>query len=658
MDELNNIGELESQGSMHADFNISNVYSVRKGGFGVDSKINTYLTTLSVSELQEDISFYESLSADKDWPVSQIIQREVDQERVNLISKKYLLGAGRTVKYFPPIIVALLPRDTDGNFARGYNFSADSTLGTKELILDKSVYRSNQAFRKIALEKTNESLVDGLFNYNTSAIFEHHLLCWDKTKFFAVVIDGQHRLDALIKSRNQDGVYKNALQDVLFLDVSPLVKEKSLFTPVEVLRTIFIDINTNAKSVGVVRRILMDEKDLASLCVQSLVESINNDGSSKAIDEFIPSTLIDWYGESIKHELPHLTGLITLHQVITDQLVEKKLVTIEDHRDTNKINAFISILNQNFFVDKTIQHQSEYQDIKTLEQSLTEYLKEKDITREMFAQEFNDGLDSILFNYDYRVLEVAQSNFEKFYLKPIIKILTTSIPYVKVIESLEKLGGLDSQTNLYRSLLLPVKKIRSNQNLTDAYINARRTLAEEVNPDFFLFYSVVGQKGLFHSFFEMLDDRFVEGSDADTVMVVQDEFVREMNQALTIMMEKEIKLFGKEAFTIPISGELEEYEKIASSFWEGILYENDRIIYNSQGVRAFADVLMFVSSLVKRIKSGQEIDSLASTSIRFSTIRTKRLLNKNFGARTDDEWERMSQAIIRNKKQYLISLFT
>jgi len=657
MSELDNLNDFEEQGSLESNINLSNVYSVRKGGFGVNSQINTFLSTLTVSQLTEDVLFYETLSADKDWPVSQIIQREVDHERVNLISKKYILGAGRTVKYFPPIIVALLPRESDGSFAKAYNFTADDTSVSKEHVLDKSIYRNNSKFRELLLSKTNGSLVDGFYEFNTSAIFEHNVICWDKNKFFAVVIDGQHRLDALKTSAEEDKMYLQAQQDVLFLDVSPLIKDKNSFTPVEILRTVFIDINTNAKSVGIVRRILMDDKDLASLCVQSIVESVNKDGTSKAEDEFIASVLIDWYGESIKHELPHLTGLITLHQILTDQLVEKKLVSIEDHRNSKKINDFIQTLNQNFFVDKTIEANSEFQDVQTLASSFAEFLKDKEINRDIFAQELDEGLDSILFTYDYRVLEVAQRNFEKFYLKPIIKIMTKSLPFVQVITWLQEQRAFDPASNLYRSLLLPNKKIRENENIRNAYVNARRTLMETVNPDYLLFYAVVGQKGLFWAFFEILDTKFVEGSDEGTVTEVQEKFVNELNELLEFMKAKQITLFGNETYALTVSNELDEYGTVASSFWEGILYEGDRIIYNSQGVRAFADVIKFLLKVYNGLKEGESVDEYNNYFIRFSTVRTRRLLNKNFGYRSDEEWDRLAQTILTTKKQHLIDLF-
>ena len=195
MNELDSLEDFEQGGIQASNLNVSNVYTVKKGGFGYDSGISTFLATLKVSELEADITFYEKLSSEKDWPISQIIQREVDFDRVNSIAKKYLLGQGRLVKYFPPIIVAFIPKDDKGNFSKQLNFTADQSLSSKELIFDKSKYRNNPKFRELIIGKQNESDVDGLYVINTSPIFEQTLLCWDKAKFYAVVIDGQHRLN-------------------------------------------------------------------------------------------------------------------------------------------------------------------------------------------------------------------------------------------------------------------------------------------------------------------------------------------------------------------------------------------------------------------------------------------------------------------------------
>ncbi|GAB4042854.1 ParB N-terminal domain-containing protein [Spirosoma jeollabukense] len=661
MNELDNFDEIENQGFKQQGINLSNVYSVRTGGFGTDEFIKTYLATLNVAELQSDVSLYETLSQDKEWPVSQIIQREVDKSRINEIAKKYLAAQGRDVKYFPPIIVALLPREIDGSFSKTYNYPADQSDSIKELVFDKSAYSINLKFKELLIAKKNDSLVDGLYFYNTSQVFEHNILCWDKVKFYAVVIDGQHRLEALLKAREENSAFYSAIQDVIFLDVSRLVKTKSSLTPVQVLRTVFIDINTNAKSVGLVRRILMDDKDLASLCVQSLVESVNRDGTSKEPDCFIPSALIDWHGDSLKHELPHLTGLLTLHQIISDELVGKRLVTIDDHRNKSKITNFINILNSYFFVDSTIKSKSEFSEVVPLETSFNTYLQQKEISREVFAQEMSEddynGLDSILFTYDYRVLEVAQENFENFYLKAIVQIFKQAKPYAEVIEKLSELNAFDVQSNLYKSLLANIKKLIVNSNLRDKYLEVRRILFEEFNPKYYLFYTVVGQKGVFNRFFETLLNNLKIGSTESMVISTKNIYVENLNEVLDILDYGDINLFGKDDFFIDTDSKLDEFGTVASSFWEGILFEDKRIIYNSQGVRAFADVLRFLSDVYTIIKSGDDINEFNKFAIRFSTQRTKRLLSKRFSIYTDVELEQIASTILLNKKTYLIEVF-
>lgn len=654
MDELQQYEAMENEGVRKAGINLSNIYTVRQGGFGIEQGIQTYLSTLTVDELQNDVSFYETLSKDKGWPVSHIIQREVDQDRVNAIVKKYLLGKGRMVKYFPPIIIALLPKDAEGNFSSSFRFTPDISEITRQLIFDKSKYRDNDSFKKIFFTKQNLSVVDGLYLFNTSTIFEHNVLCWDLSKFFAVVIDGQHRLDALVQAKNENPDMTQALQDVIFIDVSKLIQVKTELTPIEVLRTIFIDINTNAKSVGLVRRILMDDKDLASLCVQSLVESITKEGYTKEDSKFIPSILVDWDGHSLKHELPYITGVLTLYQTLNDELVSDRLVSINDHRDLKKIQYFVSLLNDIFFVDSTIKANGDKADITTLEQSFKYYLKEKEATREVFAEELQEEvIDSILFNYDYRVLEVAQENFEKYFLEPIISIFTKLNPYTKIAESIRELNGFSPESNLYRALLLSRSKTFANPNTKEAYLEAREKLIEELHPQYYLLLTVVGQKAIFKCLFERLWTNFKHGVTPQTISQVFDDFIKQFNHALNLFESHKFNLFGKEEVEISTEAEtLIEYGTIYTSFWEGILFEDKRIIYNSQGVRAFADVINFVLSCIEETPSIQK-KGLEDKHIRFAEARIKRLLKKRFN-RTEEEYNANASLILLNKKQYLI----
>jgi hypothetical protein len=661
MDELNNFAEIEGHGSLNTNLILSNVYSIRIGGFGNDSSIKTYLTTLKIDELENDVSFYETLSNEKDWPVSQIIQREVDKIRVNSITKKYLLGKGRDIKYFPPIIVALLPRNPEGDFSKEYNYQVDQTDETKEVVLDKSKYRGNQKFKELFIPIANSSLVDGMFLYEDSKVFEHSLLSWDKSKFYAVVIDGQHRLNALLKSKEEDHSFANAIQDVIFLDVSHLVKEKKTLSPVEVLRTIFIDINTNAKSVSLVRRVLIDDKDLSSLCVQSLVDSVNLDGSTKLKDKFIPSILIDWHGESLKHELPHITGVLGIFQIISDELITDRLITIDDHRNHQKIKRFIELLNGYFFVDKTIKGISEFSDVIPLEKSLTDYFDDKKINREIFSEELQDDdlIDSILFNYDYRVLEVAKFNFDQLYLRAIKNIFCEFTPYKNVISIIEAKDGFNPRNVLYKTLLSPKSKIAKTFTYKDAYVALKTELLNsEIITQNNLFYMVVGQKAIFKLFFERLFIDFAYGINEEFVLKIQKEFTKEINCMLKLLAEGKFYLFGKDEIGVTekitmTNKDILEYGTIASSFWEGILLEDKRVIYNSQGVRAIADVIILVLECIKQLKNDGKIN-LTNYTIRYSTQRTKRLLKKRFGNRSDEEFEKIAKQILNIKKQFII----
>lgn len=658
MDEYEDLEGIENGGLLNNELTLSHVYSVRKGGFGINENIRTYVTTLTVEQLSDDISYYETLSQDKEWPVSQIIQREIDVDRAESITKKYLLGKGRTVKYFPPIIIALLPRSPEGDFDIKYDYDKQDDPLLKEKIFQKSKYVANPKFKELLLSKEDLSVVKGLFEYNISSVFEHNILCWDKSKFYAVVIDGQHRLYSLRKSADIDPAFKSAKQDVVFVDVSPLVKESNALSPIEVLRTIFIDINTNAKSVSLVRRILMDDKDLSSLCVQSLVESVNSDGSSKDQSSFLPSFLVDWYGESSKHELPHLTGLLTLHQIISDELVPKKIASIEDHRDQRKINNFVQNVNNDFFVDDLIEKENEFADITPLKTSFNEYLNEQEINREVFFNnEFdNEGLGTVIFTYDYRVLEIAKRSFDKFYAKSICNIFLNLYPYSKLIELLKEERVNDNTSVNYHLMLMHTKKILKSPTHKAAYIKLKKLLQEKLE-NLSLMYTVVGQKALFKFFFENLKAVFKQGSTPQTVEDCTRIFISSLNQTFLTILSKE-KSFFSNTVSVPIKDneQISEYSSIACSFWEGILYENGRIIYNSQGVRAFSDVLRFLVELQACKNEGKDFENLVSGyQIRFAVARTKRMLVKNYGDKTD--FTEIAEQIILNKKKFLGAIF-
>lgn len=653
MEDFSDLDDIEKGAEKKNDLNLSNTYTVRIGGFGQQIGLRTYLSTLTVDELKRDISFYEKLSEDKGWPVSQIIQREVDEDRVNSIVRRYVLSEGRDIKYFPPIIIALLPREPDGSFSREFKFNVDTSPGIKELLFDKSKFRDNSSFREKFLTSSNESSVDGLYLYSPIRSFEQIFFAWDLSKFYAVVIDGQHRLQALIKAGNEDPNYLTSKQDVVFIDVSGLSNPN--LTPVELLRTVFIDINTNAKSVPIVRRILMDDKDLSSLCVQSLVESLTKTGKAKNEMDFIPSPLVDWDGSSYKHELPHLTGILTLHQIISDEIVTDRLVTVDDHRNLRKIKNYIELLNYYFGVDEIIKEKAT--EVKTLDNSFQEFLREKEINREIFSEIYEEeAMNSILFNYDYRILEIAQESFENLFLRPIVNVFTNFLPYKLHIESLRNNNVFNVGSASYKAMLISKDKLRltSNKNLRDRLFDLRKLSIDKLGSNYFLFFSVVGQKGIFNSCFTEIFANYKHGSNKQTIIDSQVRWLSKVNTALEKLNTKDITLFGNEDLNLTAyitEEELRECGSVALNFWEGILFEDKRIVYNSQRVRAFADVLKFVTActLVKKVSD----IVIEDYKIRYAEQRTKRLLVKRLVNKSESECQRLARLIIIRKMEIL-----
>ncbi|MBK7241968.1 MAG: hypothetical protein IPI00_17855 [Flavobacteriales bacterium] len=235
-------------------------------------------------------------------------------------------------------------------------------------------------------------------------------------------------------------------------------------SPVEIVRRIFVDINTNAQRVGAVRQILMDDKDLASLIVQSLVDSAERDGGSKHKDRFIPSMTIDWDGHSLKHSLPHITGVLALHQVVNDNMLLGGVSSINDLRNYNRIDKWVRRMNDFFRVDERIKKEDRWRDVGSLADAWKEYQTSIEIANADTTND-NENYETELFTYDYRVLEVALDTFNMDYASGIVRLFRDFEPYKRCAEIIAKAGGTDEATVLYNALVASRNKIEAHSIL-------------------------------------------------------------------------------------------------------------------------------------------------------------------------------------------------
>lgn len=654
--EFDDFDKIESGGLMSNEINLSNVYNVKVGGFGGDTSIKTYLANLNIKNLEDDISFYEQLSKDKSWPVSQIIQREVDKIRVSNISKDYVLGEGRDIKYFPPIIVAILPKTDTGMIAQKMDFQSDDSENIKQLIFDKSNYRTNENLHKYFLRSQNKSLISGMYLLEVSKAFDFNIFCWDKSKYYAIVIDGQHRLDSLLKSKADNSKIEGYLQDVVFVDLSPAIKiYNEKYSPIEVVRRIFIDINTNAKRVGTVRQILMDDKDLASLLVQSLVDSVYKDGTDKPTDKYIPSLLVDWYGDSLKHTLPHLTGILSLYQILSDFMILYNVTSIDDRRSPTRVKNWVKRINDYFLVDKQIDEQPRFAEVRKLAVSLDRYNTKIDLYQDIRDDLESEFKETSLFNYDYRTLEIAQEVFQDLYLKGIVQFFNAFVPYKEVKEVIIAENGFTPDSLLNKALLSSRKKIQNSPTLQETILNIRAKLEGKFNERYYLMYTVLGQKAIFSILFKRIFTVFNKDFTEAKCLIIVNEYLKDLNDIISLSTDGSRNLFGKrENLTLTVlKDEYVDLGTVATSFWEGIIYEYNNIIYNSQGIQSLSSFIEYAIVMYKGLKT--DVNFSYPFNINYQKQRIRRILKKQNDNMTDSDLDKYTNDIVVEKERFIVS---
>jgi DGQHR domain-containing protein len=646
--------------------NLSKLYEVHKGGFGFLGKdedgVNTYITSHRVDELIEDLVTFETLTSDKQWPVSQIIQREINLQRVKNIAHQYITKPD-SIKYFPPITVVLLPIEKESrHIAREFDYSSSTYDDDyRRMITQKwepivgGEYRDLLEYIK---KSENESLTEGLYELLIDKDFGYRVLAWDNTKYSAVVIDGQHRLEALKIAMQENNSYAGFMQDVVFIDISKQAK-RTKQTPVELVRKIFIDINSNAEEVSSARKYVMDDKDLASLFVQTLVNDDDPDNNRE--NKFILPQLIDWHAENLKHELPHITGIMVLYQLMSDYVLNSKnLISIDDLRKEKKVEKWVEYLNSNFKVDENIKHLSKYNGTKKLVDSLNEFKKEikptKDEIKPIDDTENKDtNLESYLFQYDYHILKIAQEYFEKNYSKALVRFFTGLKPYQIVIENLKKENVFNQESNYYKLIVTHPKKIDDDGKKLISEL--KRKLQIETDDKYYLILTVLGQKATFSMLYDYLMKKMQSGVSEEKAVKATDDFLEKINKLFTILNFNEYKVFEKDrkpciTRAIRDKNRINEYGKQASYFWEDIVYKDTSIIYNSQGILSLKQTLQYMLDSINQLeKDNISLDDNIFPE-RYVKVRIKRRVLSEH-QESEATAKTVSEDILKAKKEFL-----
>ena len=239
-------------------------------------------TAISPAEL-EKIWLLEDIPGSERWPVRDLFQREVDLDRVTGSLMNYLESQDR-IRFFNPLTLTILPMDRRG---RG-------VLRRMARIVDGSMEDAGHTWR--TLERRDFYRIRWVEGHRESALLE-----WNERRSRIVAIDGQHRLSALkrIERRPKEDAFFDWRIPIVV--VSFRTNEGRAEPPgvLEVVRSIFVDINTEAREVNEARQVLLNDKSVNCVAAQELLDHAHSNDLRNGPErrrESVPLLFFDWRG--------------------------------------------------------------------------------------------------------------------------------------------------------------------------------------------------------------------------------------------------------------------------------------------------------------------------------------------------------------------------
>lgn len=200
----------------------------------------------------------------------EMVQRDVDYARVNNIVSEYLeRGKGR-VLFFPPLIVAVVamekgrPKDRYKSVDIEYNQELQELNYTFDY--DKFQLRLNVADQPTGYYMPYEGQHLPIYHYAAT-------VAWTSNQVKLVVIDGQHRFEALRSLHIRNPELGSPLEVPICLVYSPdAIEGEGSEHILKDLREMFIRINTTAKQVSGHFIELLRDESLSSITVRLLAD--------------------------------------------------------------------------------------------------------------------------------------------------------------------------------------------------------------------------------------------------------------------------------------------------------------------------------------------------------------------------------------------------
>lgn len=341
---------------------------------------------------------------------------------------------------------------------------------------------------------------------------------------------------------------------------------------------------------------------------------------------------------------------MVLQQLIEDNFLSSdNLVSISDMRKSKKVSNFVQNLNSRFLVDQRIDSITYYQGFKKLAESHQEFRDQIDKQTEEQDQE------DFLFNMDYNVLNVARDTFEEIYSSSVVKFFKEFLPYQLAIKMLEQKGVFTISNVLNRIIIKNPKKWTSNER--EKMLALANEMRAELDSNYYLCFTVLGQKAFFRHYFKELV-RKTESTDITKEIVEEftTEWLFKMNSLLNMI--KDTKFFSNDQqfkTDLKALGDygVGSYGSISSSFWQGIIYNETNIIYNTQGIEGLVGVINYLYKVNFSESEYTLPDDSIWESIPYSESRIKRKIASEFPDRDGTQHSATAKSIWKAKLQTL-----
>ena len=151
------------------------------GQFGTGAGVRAFYlqSVLTPVQLDEWVSLISDIHGSERWPVRDLFQRDVDNDRISDSLLPYLQDVQK-IKFFNPLTLTLLPMEEN----------SDRVLTQMPRVVESSMQEDDHEW--LLLERPNYHRIRWVKDNPHYAVLE-----WSDIRTKLVAIDGQHRLSAL-----------------------------------------------------------------------------------------------------------------------------------------------------------------------------------------------------------------------------------------------------------------------------------------------------------------------------------------------------------------------------------------------------------------------------------------------------------------------------